>query len=360
MNSEKKFDELRKYYLENPIDEKFKDIIKNEIGIDLSSKYGKFKIQHPVLIAPGPLTRERGQIERIKKAGYSGCILKSVVGEDEKGYCSMIDYRKKITYLKTVYDEEGNPVIKWDGRADTRNLNDYLKFAKDVFNLYDKNFLIVSSILCHLPEKDEEIKREEWIYTTKKLYEIGYRIFEIDFCPSLKKEKKAKDKENILRWYREIPKIIKSAFPDICVFPKILNLDYGIEFEIRMVEESIKGNSDGVVIGNRFFREDINSAFGGRELRERNLKIIKEVKKAFSDFPISGTGGIYTGKHIYEYLKFGAENVQILSYILGKTKRKFLKEKGDRFEKVLYELFFNPEDGLIMEILKDRKWENLD
>ncbi len=356
---EKKLQELRKYYLENPIDEKFPEIIKTELGIDLKGKYGKFILKHPVLVAPGQLTRERNQIERIKKAGFSGCVLKSVVGEDENGNCSMIDYRKKMTYLKTVYegfDKKGSfPVIVWNGRADTRNLNDYLKFARDIFNFSDNNFLIITSILCHLPFPEEEIKKEEWIYTTRRFFEIGYRIFEIDFCPGLKNEKRLMERENVLRWYREIPDIIKSVGDEIYVFPKMLNLDYGIDFQMKIVEEITKSKADGIVIGNRIFKEEIKSAWGGKELRERNLEIIKEVKKTFPYISISGTGGIYTGRHIWEYLNAGVENVQILSYILGKVKKEFIKKKGDKFEKVLYELFFSPEDGFLTYQIYKRK-----
>jgi dihydroorotate dehydrogenase len=356
MEFEKKLRELNEYYLENPIDEKFPEIVKDQLGIDLRAKYGNFILTHPVLVAPGQLTREKWQIERIKKAGYSGCVLKSLVGEDENGNCSMIEYRKKMTYLKTVYEEfdkEGAfPVIIWDGRADNRSMEEYLNFAKDVFNFNDSNFLIVASILCHLPEPGEKFKEEEWIYTTKKLYEIGYRIFEIDFCPGLKNEKEIVMKENILRIYREIPQIIKKISSEISVFPKILNLDYGIDFQVKIVEEAIKGKSDGVIIGNRIFRKDINSAWGGSILRERNLKVIKEVKRAFPDFSISGTGGIYTGRDILNYLRAGSDNVQILSYILGKVKKPFIKQKGDKFEKVLYELFFNPENGFLVSFYK--------
>jgi len=347
MGIEKKIEELAKYYLEHPIDAQFPEIIRSELGIALKAKYGNFDLKHPILVAPGQLTKEKSQITRIKEAGYSGCVLKSVVGEDEKGNCSMLNQRKKMTYLKTVYDEEDNPVIQWDGRGDTRNLKEYLKFAEDVFTFSDNNFLIVASILCHLPGPDEELKKDEWTHTIKKIYDIGYRIFEIDFCPSLKNEKNIMEKENILRWYMEIPSFIKKEFPDIYIFPKILNLDYGLNFQLKIIESAIKGKSDGVIIGNRIFKEKINSAYGGKELRESNLVQIKEIKKAFPYISISGTGGVYEGRHIFDYLKAGADNAQILSYILGKVKKGFLKKKSNKFENVIYELFFNPVNGLL-------------
>ncbi|MCS7181454.1 MAG: hypothetical protein NZ891_08945, partial [bacterium] len=221
MQLEKKLEKLSIYYLENPLDRKFPEIIKSELGIEINAKYGTIPLIHPILVAPGQLTREKGQIERIKKAGYSGCILKSVVGEDEKGDCSMIEYRKKMTFLKTVYekeDKEGTqPIIVWNGRADTRNLKEYLEFAQTVFPYQNDDFFISISILCHLPTPKEEFKKEEWIYTTKKLYEIGYKIFEIDFCPGIKNEKELIEKENVLRWYREIPGIMKNVSEEILV-----------------------------------------------------------------------------------------------------------------------------------------------
>ncbi|MFN4227106.1 MAG: hypothetical protein ACK4F0_03070 [Candidatus Ratteibacteria bacterium] len=355
MKIEKKLKELQEYYLEHSIDEKFSEIIKEQLDIEFNAFYGKFKLSHPVLVAPGQLTRERQQIERIKNAGYSGCVLKSVVGEDERGNCSMVRYRKSMTFLKTVYedfDKEGAfPIILWNGRADIRDLKNYLEFAKEAISFNNNNFLIVSSVLSHFPEKNQEIKKEEWIYTVKKLYEIGYRFFEIDFCPGLKIEREIVEKENILRIYREIPQILKDEFSDIVVFPKLINLDYGIDFQVKMVEAAIQGKADGIVIGNRIFKEEINGAWGGEELRERNLKVIREVRNSYPEFSISGTGGIYKGKHIYQYMESGANCVQILSYILGKVKKPFIKQKGDKFEKVIYELFFNPIDGLLPTLL---------
>lgn len=75
----------------------------------------------------------------------------------------------------------------------------------------------------------------------KKIYEIGYKILEIDFCPSLKNEKIIMGKENILRWYSEIPLFIKKETQDVYIFPKILNLDYGVNFQLKMIESAIKG-----------------------------------------------------------------------------------------------------------------------
>lgn len=315
------------------------------------------KLAKLILVAPGQLTTNTTQIEKIKKTGYGGCVLKSVIGEDENGNCSMLNHRKKATYIKTVYDPDdknGNcPIIHWDGRGDTRNLSEYSKFAEESIKYQGENFLIIASILCHLPSPDEDIKKEEWIHTTKILYETGYRIFEIDFCPALKTENILMDKKNILRWYETIPSIIKSVSPEITVFPKLLNPAYGLDFQLQMAESSVKGKADGLVVANRIFKKEYNCAHGGKELREKNLIQIKEIKKSFPEIPISATGGVYSGKHIFDYLKAGAKNVQILSYIMGKVNTPFPKKSGNKFEKVFHKLLFDPADGLVFCMLKE-------
>jgi len=306
----------------------------------LKGKYGDFVLKNPILVAPGQLTRTFSQILKIKKAGYGGCVLKSVVGEDKDGNCSMLEMRKPPTYIKTVYDEDDKekkcPIIHWDGRADTRNLSEYLDFAREAVKLMDENFLIVASILCHLPLPDEDFKKEEWIFTTEKLFEIGYRIFEIDFCPHLRAKDELVEKNNILRWYRHVPSFLKSVSEKIIVYPKILNFDYGMDFQIKMVESSLEGNADGVVVANRIFKKELGTAHGGRELRERNLAMIKEIKKRFPEIKISATGGIYSGKHIIEYMEAGAENVQLLSFLMGRVN--IDAEGENKFEKVFNKL----------------------
>ena len=59
--------------------------------------------------------------------------------------------------------------------------------------------------------------------------------------------------------------------------------------------------------------------------------------------PISATGGTYSGKHIAEYLKIGAQNVQVLTYVMK-----------NGFEKAFEELMFNPKDGFVALVLKEK------
>ena len=103
-----------------------------------------------------------------------------------------------------------------------------------------------------------------------------------------------------------------------------------------------------MVIANRFFRryvgketgEEYFTAYGGRELRIMNQRQIREVKKRL-DMPISATGGTYSGRHVSEYLELGAQNVQVLTYMMR-----------NGFERAFENLMFNSEDGFVTMILK--------
>ncbi len=350
-----KLQRLSRELLFSDIPYNFSTIVKDELGLDITAEYGKIKLKNPLLVAPGQMTVSLSQILKIKKAGFAGCVLKSVVAEDENGNCSMIKYRRKPTFVETVYDEDDTegefPIIHWDGGLDTRNLDQYCDFAVSCWKHMSPDFIIIASLLGHLPSYQEPLNENEWLYTTKRLYDAGYRIFEIDFCPFLREQNQLMNQKTILRWYRCIPEMMKTRFKDILVFPKIMNLDYGTEFQMKMVESSIKAGADGVVIANRIYISEIGSAHGGKQLRQRNLIQIKKVHKMHPDYTISATGGVYRGSHMLDYIQAGAQNIQILSFLMGKLKKP-LEKKTDRFQQVFYKLMLDPEDGYLAGLLK--------
>jgi len=356
-NQERKLTNLYRKYSDEKLPINLPQIILDEFEIDISASYVDQKLRNPIMVAPGQMTLSEGQIKRIADAGYGGLILKSVVGEDKNGNASMAEYgfRRKPTYIKTVFDENDTekkmPIIHWDGRLDTRGLDEYLKFAEKAMNIgKEKNIPVIASFLCHLPQEGEDWKKEEWTYTTERFRDLGFTHAEIDFCPFLKGEDIAKNREAVLRWYREAPKLIKSK--GLEVITKILNLDFGEVFQLKMVKESIEGGADGVVIANRMYKEEYRSAHGGIELKERNIRQIENVRENNLEIPVIATGGIYTGGDSFDYLKCGAQNTQLLSYIMGKP-HKPPKTKKDRFEWVFHQLMLNPENGLVANMLQN-------
>lgn len=348
--------ELHDYFCANPLPEDLSGLVKKEFSISLDFRYGDLVLKNPLLVAPGQLTLTVSQVKEIKKAGYAGCVLKSVVGESPEGECAMKNQRKKATLIKSFYEthdrEEAFPIIHWDGRCDIRNLEEYLHFAREVWKENEPGrFTVIASLLCHLPLPGENFLEEEWFYTTKLLHEIGFNYFEIDFCPFLSGDNYTEDQKNVLRWYRVCPGLMKAVSKEIKVFPKILNLDWGLEYQLKIVEAAAEGGADGLVVANRIYKKEYGSGHGGVELRERNLVQVEKARKSFPDLPVSGTGGIYSGRHVFQYLKAGAENIQLLSYLMGRVKKPFAKKIGNKFDKVLHHLIFDPVDGLISSFI---------
>lgn len=351
---------VHEYYKHAPIPS---DIFRKLVGEfslpSMNASYLDLQLKNPLIVAPGQMTLRVSQIEAIRNAGFAGCVLKSVIGESKNGGCSMINQRKRASYIKTFYDPDDitgeRPIIHWNGRLDTRSLAEYLEFARDasIFNDPD-DFIVIASFLCHLPFPREDFLEEEWINTTRMHYEAGLKHIEIDFCPFLAGDDYTEDQKNILRWYRTCPGIMKSVADDVKVFPKLLNLDWGLEFQLEMAEASIDGGADGLVVSNRFYDKHYGSGHGGAELRRRNLKQVKLIKEHFPNISISATGGVYSGKHIYDYLKAGAENVQLLSYLMGKVNKPFSKMSGSRFDMVFHKLMLDPDEGLIACLLEEK------
>jgi len=351
---EKKIRELYKEYNESGLPKDFTSIVIQEFDIDITAKYIDIELRNPVIVAPGQLTLHEYQIELIAEAGYGAAVLKSVVGEDRYGNSSMAPFfRKKPTYIKVVYDPDdvgrSRPIILWDGGLDTRPLKEYLNFAANAIKV-SSGLPLIASFLAHLPQLEEPWREDEWIYTASRLRELGYKHFEIDFCPFIVRENIARDRETVKRWYREATGIIKKGVPDAKVAPKIMNLNFGEDFQLEMIISAVEGKADGVVVANRFFRTDIGSPYGGRELKERNIRQIARARREGVKIPISGTGGVYSGIDILDYLKAGAENVQIHSMIYA-----FILEKRYEytkvFKKVLLELMLNPNHGFIPAFL---------
>lgn len=73
--------------------------------------------------------------------------------------------------------------------------------------------------------------------------------------------------------------------------------------------------------------EFINYGYSGEILRQRNLRIIKELRELYSDKKIIGCGGIRSQEHAKEYLMAGADFISIVSEeILRPGSLKLIKE----------------------------------
>ncbi|OFX17396.1 MAG: hypothetical protein A2Z18_06130 [Armatimonadetes bacterium RBG_16_58_9] len=356
MNKMRRLEGLFERFARESVPEDLSGIIAQEIGVELKASYLDIPLKNPILVAPGQLTLTADQVRHIKRAGFAGCVIKSVVGEGPDGCCSMAAQRKKPTYIRSFYDRNDadgeRPIIHWDGRCDARPLDEYVNFALDVGkSCVDDQFAAVASILCHLPLPGEDFREDEWAHTTRAIYDAGYSHIEIDFCPFLSGDDYTKDQRNVLRWYRTCPGLVKSVTQDVRVMPKLLNLEWGADFQFAMAEAAVEGGADGLVVGNRMFKPEYGSGHGGPELRRRNLAQISRIREHLPGIRISATGGVYSGRDAFEYMEAGADNVQMLSYIMGKVGRPFTKTSGNKFDKVLHKIILDPRDGLVASML---------
>jgi len=361
LNRLKRLSELHEQLGQEPWPETPEGLIENEFGLSVAARYQGLALRNPLLVAPGSMTVSLSQIKAIVRAGYAGAVLKSVVGEDAAGGCAMIAQRKQPTYVRTVYEpddiEGARPIIHWDGRLDARPLAEYLEFARDAKRLVGSaGFHCFASFLCHLPLPGHDFLEDEWGHTASLLLQAGYRHLEIDFCPFLSGDSYTEDQENILRWYRSCTGFIKSVSPELRVVPKLLNLDWDREFQLRMAEAAAAGGADGVVVANRIYKPQFQSGHGGEELRQRNLAQIRSIRERLPGLAISATGGVYCGRHVYDYLRAGAENVQLLSYLMGRVKKPFARTAGGRLDKVFHRLLLDPEDGVVACVLREGHW----
>jgi hypothetical protein len=355
-----KLTDIHEHYSNHPLTPDLFRQVSGELGVGLECAYADIPLKHPIIVAPGQVTLTVPGLRTLQRAGYAGCVLKSVVGEDSTGCCRMIAQRKKPTHTTTVYDPEdslgAHPIIHWDGRCDARSLPEYIPFASAARSLHKTgDFTVIASLLCHLPRPGEEPNEHEWLHTTSAIADLGYTHIEIDFCPFLAGDDYTEDQRNVLSWYRTLPRLMKSTRVGIKVFPKMLNLEWGLDYQLRIAEAAVDGGANGLVVANRFFKKEYNSAHGGWELRERNLAQVAAIHDQFPALPLSATGGIYTGGHVLAYLRAGARNVQVLSFIMGQVRVPFAKRDGTKAEKVLHKLLLDPEDGLFAALLRENR-----
>ncbi len=74
--------------------------------------------------------------------------------------------------------------------------------------------------------------------------------------------------------------------------------------------------------------------------------MLGEIRRAVPELAVSATGGVYTGSDAFAYIRAGAENIQLLSFLMGKVRSGLLIE-GDKFRQVFHKLMFDEREGLL-------------
>jgi hypothetical protein len=326
--------------------------VRQAYGIDLSARYLGETIPHPIGKGSGQLSLNQGQLEVDAEAGLGFAVLKTVIAQDAGGAQSMAAWAIHESKMK-VERRGGGWTVTWKGRGWDRSFDEYLALVRAGGDLTRAGrLLVVPSVKYHLPRLDEAFKDAEYAFTTRALataWGEPLLMLEKDFSPTLAGDALAGEQAQILRWLREVPARIR-AQAAVRLAVKVMNARFDDDFQVEMMRAA--SGADALVVCNRLFDTKQGVAYGGPELRERNLRVLGGLTPGASPgIPeLSGTGAISSGRDILEYARRGCESVQLHTFFQLPLEE-YAATGGSRTQRALHQLVFHPADGLIAGLL---------
>ena len=341
-------------------------IIKQDLRIDLTTRYGGVPIAHPFGKASGQLSCTIAQVEDDIQAGLAFVVLKTVVAEDSAGGRSMAAWSVRDTKMQvesriSATGREGWTVT-WTGRGWHGTLADYLEFFEQALALArDSNTPIVPSVKYHLPVRGEPFRLAEYEHTTTQLIEVWNRagrggdlILEKDFSPTLAGDQRSDDLSGVLRWLERVPGLIVSAGRGcVQLGVKVMNGMAGDEFQIAMLKTLMGAEPVPafLIVFNRLFDSAKGVAFGGWDLSNRNLRVLDMAHQRGlwlppPPLPLSATGNICSGRMMLEYALRGCENGQVHTFF-QLPRSEYTATGGNRSAAALHTLLLHPSEGLV-------------
>jgi hypothetical protein len=347
--------DFERFKLELPRD--FAAHIRETYRVDLSARYLGRPIAHPVGKASGQLSLNEEQLETDRAAGLAFVVLKTVIAEDAAGTRAMEAWAVHETRMKVERRLAGTRegwTVTWKGRGWDRSFEDYLALVRSAADLTRSGELVVvPSVKYHLPRLGEPFRGEEYRHTTRQLaaaWGDEPLLFEKDFSPTLAGDALAEEREQILRWLREVPgQIRRSVETPVRFALKVMNARFDDAFQIEMLRSA--RSADALVVFNRLWDPGAGVAYGGFDLSDRNLRVLRSAREqGVITPPLSGTGNICSGRMILEYAQCGCESVQLHTFFQLPSSV-YPATEGSRPQRALHALFFEPRDGLIAAML---------
>jgi len=326
--------------------------VRDAYGIDLASTYLGEPIPHPIGKGSGQLSLNVGQLETDAEAGLAFAVLKTVIAQDSAGAQSMGAWA--IHETKMTVERRGDSwTVTWKGRGWDRSFDDYLALVRAGRDLTTSGaIVVVPSVKYHLPRLSEPFRDEEYAFTTRALADAWGKSplpLEKDFSPTLAGDSLADEKEQILRWLREVPSRIR-AYANVRLAMKLMNARFDDAFQLEMMEAA--SGADALVVFNRLFDPVQGVAYGGAELSDRNLRVLDRPSDRPTVRPsLSGTGNIHSGRMIVEYAIRGCSSVQLHTFFQLPLEE-YAALDGSRTQRALHALVFDPRDGLIAVMLE--------
>src|SRR6059036_898891 len=327
--------------------------VRSTYRIDLTARYLGETLPHPVGKGSGQLSLNASQLETDADAGLAFAVLKTVIAQDAAGAQSMAAWAIHETKMK-VERRGGGWTVTWKGRGWDRSFDDYLALARAAWDFTRAGLLLtVPSVKYHLPRLNEPFRDDEYAFTTHALaYACGQTplLLEKDFSPTLAGDPLADEKQQILRWLREVPAKIK-AHANVRLAMKLMNARFDDDFQLEMVKAA--ASADALVVFNRLFDPQQGVAYGGPELSDRNLRVLARLTPGASPgIPeLSGTGNVSSGRMIVEYALRGCSSVQLHTFFQLPLEE-YPATDGSRTQRALHALMFDPRDGLIAVLLE--------
>ncbi|MCC2671698.1 MAG: hypothetical protein K0Q72_4169 [Armatimonadetes bacterium] len=334
-------------------------------GVDIQGEYAGAPIANPFGKASGQLSLNVRQVRRDAEAGLGFVVLKTVIAQDEQGASTMSEWAIQETRMRLdrITGADGTPgwSVTWKGRGWHQSFEDYCRFYADALEAAaEHGTRIAASVKYHLPGPDGgAFSVGEYEYTTRRLLDVwrarhlGPMPLEKDFSPTLAGDDRSRQEAQILHWLRTVPQLIQepalsqdrtpnpehriSAPPEhlntrtperpVSLGVKLMNAQAGLDFQVEMIRTLVDEAlpvPDYLVYANRLFDPDREFegkrgiAYGGPDLRQRNLEALAQTRRAAREGriqgvvpPISATGDILTGRAAVEYGLLGASSCQM-------------------------------------------------
>jgi len=340
----------------------FAAYVRDAYHIDLTARYLGQALPHPIGKGSGQLSLNERQLEEDAAAGLAFVVLKTLIAQDAAGVQSMAAWAVHETKMKVerriVGESDRGWTVTWKGRGWDRSFADYLalvRTGRDFTRAGD--LLVLPSVKYHLPRLGVPFVESEYRFTTTGLAEAWGEpplLLEKDFSPTLAGDALADDREQILRWLREMPELIRWSSPiDARVSLKLMNARFPEDFQHEMMLAAAA--ADALVCFNRLFDAARGVAYGGTDLLERNLRVLGSFSwlgGAEGEAPLPGlcgTGGISSGRDVIAYAQAGCEAVQLHTFFQLPLDE-YTARSGSRTQRAMHQLVFDPQAGLIAEL----------
>ena len=326
--------------------------VRDTYRVDLSARYLGEMLAHPIGKGSGQLSLNAGQLETDADAGLAFAVLKTVIAQDVTGTQSMAAWAIHETRMK-VEHRGGGWTVTWKGRGWDRSVEDYLALVRAGRDLTRAGRLLaVPSVKYHLPRLTEVFRLDEYAFTTRALARAWGEaplLLEKDFSPTLAGDQLAEEKQQILRWLREVPGRIRDH-AEVRLAMKLMNARFDDAFQDEMIAAA--SDADALVVFNRLFDAQQGVAYGGPELSARNLRVLDRPPDGPNARPpLSGTGDIHSGRRIVEYAVRGCSSVQLHTFFQLPLEE-YPATHGSRTQRALHVLIFDPRDGLLAVMLE--------